>query len=154
MTQNSAPAKPADILENVIAVIDEMIDVMDREHDLILKRKMDEHAVLLKRKQKLTLDYRNSLRSIALQPEAFKALPDELRHRAKEAAARLSHASEKNARMLRGIMVATQRLVQTIVSMVKQEALPQNTYKNHTTAHLALGNYSPTCKPVTLNQTA
>lgn len=154
MTQNTAALKAEEIMEQVIAVIDEMIEVMEREHDLVINRKVSEHAVLLKRKQKLTLDYRNSLRSIALQPDAFKALPDTLRQRAKEAAQRLAHASDKNARMLRGIMVATQRLVQTIVSMVKSEALPSTGYKNHSTAHLALGTYSPTCKPVTFNQTA
>ena len=49
---------------------------------------------------------------------------------------------------------AVERLIQTIVSIVKDEMLPKGGYVNPNVAHLALGTYSPTCKPVTVYRTA
>jgi flagellar biosynthesis/type III secretory pathway chaperone len=141
------------LLTRIIALIDEMIAVMDEEIPMVENRKREQHAELLKRKQRLTLDYRASLKAIVMEPELLKQVPDELRAEARAAADRLAEASGRNGRTLRAIMTASQRLVQSIVTMVREEVLPKPGYAHVLPGHKE-GGYSPTCKPVTVYKTA
>lgn len=143
----------AHLLTRIIVLIDEIVKVMDEEIALVESRKRVEHAELLKRKQRLTLDYRASLKAIVLEPNLLRDVPEELRAKARDAAERLAEASGRNARSLRSIITACQRLVQSIVAIVKDEVLPKSGYSNVSAGHLAHG-YSPICKPVTVYKTA
>ena len=71
-----------------------------------------------------------------------------------EAAQKLSDASDRNAKILRAAITALQRLIQTIIAIVKDEVLPKGGYRNPNNAQSSLGNYSPTCKPVAVSRTA
>jgi hypothetical protein len=121
---------------------------------MIPLRKFTEHAALLKRKQRLTIDYRANMKAIAAQPDLLKDLPEAMRLKIKEMAQKLADVTDRNAKMLRTAVMATQRLIQNIISIVKSEVLPKSGYKNPTTAHLALGTFSPTCQAVAYNRTA
>lgn len=147
------PAKPAnqaeETLVRIIALIDDIILLMNEEIPIVEGRRRAEHAELLKRKQRMTLDYRASLKNIVLQPDMLRQVSPEMRERARNATNRLAEASERNARTLRAVMAASQRLVQSIVAIVKEEVLPKSGYGNS-----QAGSYSPTCKPVTVFQSA
>jgi hypothetical protein len=145
---------PAGIVKAVLVLVEELTRIMIDEIGLLETRKMKEHAELLRRKQRLTIDYRASIKSLALRPEIFRQIPEDLRHAAKIAGQKLSEASERNGRALRAAILAAQRLAQTIIGIVKNEVLPKGSYVNPLNAHLALGTHSPTCKPVTFRQTA
>ncbi|MDD3371206.1 MAG: hypothetical protein PHE27_05205 [Alphaproteobacteria bacterium] len=136
-----------------IALMEELTQVLVSEGELVTQRRMDEHAALLKRKQRLAMDYRANIKSIAAQPELLKTLPDDAKAAIKDIARRLAFAVDSNARMLRGAVDATRQLVQNVMAMVRSEALPRQTYKNHTKAHLQLGTYSPKCKAVAFSKT-
>ncbi len=136
-----------------VALMEELARVLMAEADLVTKRKMPEHAELLKRKQRLAVDYRANMKSIAAQPDVLKKLPDEAKNAVKEIAKRLAMASETNARMLRGAVDATRQLMHNVMAMIRTEALPRNTYKNHAKAHMQLGVYSPKCRPVAVMRT-
>ena len=151
------PMKPeissaAQLLARIIALIDALVAVMDEEIPLVEQRQRAQHAELLKRKQRLTLDYRASLKTVVMDPNLLLQIPEDLRAKARAAADRLAEASQRNARALRAIMTASQRLVQAIVAIVRGETLPKNTY-NHAAAIKASGGYSPICKPVTVRRT-
>lgn len=154
------PSKPvkessgALILKGTIALMEELVQIMALEMDLINARKYDEHKELLKKKQRLTMDYRANIKAIAVNPDMLKDVPENLRKAAKAAGQKLADASERNGKYLRTAVVATQRLLQSIISMVKKEVLPDVTYNNPNTAAFELGNYSPTCKPIAVDRTA
>ncbi len=141
------------IVVSTVALMDELASVLDAEFEIVTKRKMREHADLLKRKQRLAIDYRANMRTIGAQPDLLKNMPAEAKKAIRDAAKRLAKATDANARMLRAAVDATRTLVQNIVALVKSEALPEQTYKNHARAHLELGSYSPTCKPIAFNRT-
>ena len=145
---------PFYIVKALIALIDELAQLMTREVALLETRKMAEHAELLKRKQRLTIDYRAGMKSIVAQPELLKDLPDEIRVALKTSAQKLATVTDQNAKMLRTAVMATQRLIQNIVSIVKKESLTKPGYTDPRTAHMALGVYSPVCKSVAVSQTA
>jgi hypothetical protein len=156
---NKRPMKPALApatagVTAMINLMEELSHIMGQETELVNGRKQKEHAVLLKRKQRLTIDYRAGMKSIAAQPELINSLPDDLRVALKASAQKLAEITDRNAKMLRTAVMATQRLIQNIVSIVKKEALTKPGYTDPRTAHMALGVYSPVCKPVAVSQTA
>jgi hypothetical protein len=153
-TDVSAQETAIRMIKSVTALIDELALLMDKEASLVEKRKLVEHAELLKQKQRLTIDYRASLKAIALQPDILKLVPADIREKAKVAAQKLADGTDRNARMLRGAILATQRLVQTIVGIVKDEVVPKGGYIHSGILQQAQGCYSPTCKPITGSRTA
>lgn len=154
LKEKSAMALPSASVVALIGLMNELSQVMSQEAELVNGRKQLEHAALLKRKQRLTIDYRSGMKSVAAQPEMLKGLPEDIRTSLRVAAQKLSDVTDRNARMLRTAVMATQRLIQSIVSIVKKEALTKPGYSNSKTAHMALGTYSPVCKPVAVSRTA
>ena len=150
------PASPATppLVVSIISLMNELIDIMAAEPELVMGRKFEAHKLLLKRKQRLAMDYRASIKSIAAQPDMLKQLPEDTRRALKSAAQKLAEAAERNARTLRAAVTAVQRLIQNIIAFVKSEMLVKPGYKNPKTAHLELGTYSPTCKPVAVRRSA
>jgi len=142
------------LITTVIAIMNELVEVMSAEPELVMGRKFEAHNVLLKRKQKLTMDYRSSIKSIASQPDMLKQLPEDTRRALKASAQKLADTAERNARSLRAAVTAVQRLIQNIIAFVKSEVLTTPGYKNPKTTYLALGTYSPTCKPVAVRRSA
>ncbi len=140
------------IVLSLLNLMNDLIEVMTLEPELVIGRKFDAHKELLQRKQKLTLDYRSIIKSIAAQPDLMKQLPEDLSRKLRATAQKLSDSAERNARMLRAAVTAVQRLVQNIIAMVKSERLSKATYKNPKTAHLELGTYSPTCAPIAVRR--
>ncbi|MDD4615956.1 MAG: hypothetical protein PHW76_02410 [Alphaproteobacteria bacterium] len=136
-----------------VALMEELARVLAAETELVTKRKMAEHAELLKQKQRLAVDYRANMKSIAAQPDLLKKMPDEAKNAIREMAKRLAAASDANSRMLRGAVEATRQLLHNVMAMIRNEAIPRNTYKNHAKAHLQLGVYSPKCRPVAVVRT-
>lgn len=152
-TAKTPPKSTHQLVLSTIALINELVEIMAAEPDLVIKRQLEAHQLLLKRKQKLTMDYRTNMKALIAQPEILKQLPDDRRRALKTACQRLAESVDKNARMLRTAVLATQRLVQNIIALVKSEVLPKSGYTNPHTAHLVLGTYSPTCTPVAVNRT-
>lgn len=152
LNRSSIAASTPPLINAVITLMNELVEIMTAEPELVMGRKFEAHQQLLKRKQKLTLEYRTYVKSIAAQPELLKQLPDETCRKLKLAGQRLADSAERNGRMLRAAVTAVQRLVQNIVSIVKSEVLPKAGYKNPQTAYLELGTYSPTCTPVAVRR--
>ena len=146
---NRTPIPPA--VPAIIRLMNELVELMTAEPELVMGRKFDEHKELLKRKQKLTLEYRAVVKSIAAQPDMLKTLPEDVRRVLKTATQKLNETAERNARTLRSAVTAVQRLIQNIIGHIKTEVLTKPGYKNPNTAYLELGNYSPTsqtgCRP-------
>lgn len=140
------------LVSATVALMEELARVFALEIDIVSNRRLKEHAELLKYKQKLAMDYRSNMKAIAANPELLKKLSTEAQQAVRDAAKMLALAAEKNALTLRAAVAATQQLIQNVISMVKTQVLSNGSYKNAHTAHLALGNYSPTCRPVAVSR--
>jgi flagellar biosynthesis/type III secretory pathway chaperone len=150
------PAKPDEFasFRAFVTLMNDLAKAMDEENVLIEKRKFPEQKELVRKKQRMSMDYRANMKSLASQNDVMKRLPDDLRNALKAAAVKLSEAANKNAQLLRTAMLGTQRLLQSVITIVKDEKLPQGGYKDTRKGKGSLGGYSPTCKPVTVTRTA
>jgi flagellar biosynthesis/type III secretory pathway chaperone len=137
-----------------VTLMNDLAAVMDEESAVVHARKFPEQKDIVRRKQRMAMDYRASMKSFTSQPEMLKRLPDDLRAALRAAAQKLSEAADKNARLLRTAMLASQRLLQSIISIVKDERLPKAGYMDTRKGYAKLGTYSPTCKPVSVTRTA
>jgi hypothetical protein len=149
ITRNTPP-----VIVAMLSLMQELIEVMSAEPELVMTRKFEDHKVLLKRKQRLTMDYRANIKVLSTQPDMLKQLPDDTRQALKIAAQKLAETAERNARTLRSAVTAVQRLIQNIISYVRSEVLTKPGYKNPNMAYRELGSYSPTCKPVAVSRKA
>ncbi len=149
-----AVAVATQALKGMMAMAEELVGLMEKEVGLIEQRKIAEHAQLLKRKQRLAIDYRTSVKSLSMQPDILKQIPKDLRSKAKAAVQKLTDVSDRNAKILRAAITALQRLIQSTIAIIKEEVLPKGSYGNQGASTRMMGSYSPTCKPVTVNRTA
>jgi flagellar biosynthesis/type III secretory pathway chaperone len=140
------------LVSATVGLMEELVRVLLQEIEVVSQRKVKEHPDLLKYKQKLAMDYRANMKSIAAQPDLLKKLSAEAKQAVREMAQRLAEVADRNARTLRAAVGATQQLIQNIVAMVRTEVMPRQAYKNSAKAHLQLGNYSPTCQPVAVSR--
>ena len=141
------------IITATVALMEELVRVLGRKIEIVTKRRMSEHPELLKHKQRLAMDYRSNMKSIASQPDILKKLPGDAQEALREMSKRLAEAVDQNARMLRAAVDATRQLIQNVMTMVRNEVMPRQSYKNTAKAHLELGRYSPTCQPVAISRT-
>ena len=141
------------IITATVALMEELARVLTAEIEIVTSKKTDEHVPLLKHKQRLAVDYRSNMKAIAAHPELLKNLTEEGKKAVRDMSQRLAAAADANARMLRGAVEATRQLIQNVVTTVRSEALQPSAYKNHKKAHMELGNYSPTCRPVAISRT-
>jgi hypothetical protein len=136
-----------------VALMEELARVLTMEIDVVTKRKTKEHPALLKRKQRLAIDYRSNMKSIGAQPDILQKLPDAAKDAVREMSKHLADAVDANARVLRAAVDATRQLILNVMAMVRSETMPRQSYKNHAKEHLQLGTYSPTCRPVAISRT-
>jgi hypothetical protein len=136
-----------------VALMEELVRVLMREVEVVSKRKLTEHPELLKYKQRLAMDYGSNMKAIAAQSEMMKKLTPAAKDALRSMAKKLADAVDYNARMLRAAIDASRQLIQNVMTMIRNEALPRQSYKNTARAHLELGNYSPTCQPLTVSRT-
>lgn len=151
---SSEKASAEALAEATVKIMNELVCLMAMEIDLVSEHKNNEHKDLLERKQRLTMDYRSNIKTIATEPAMMTLLSERQRSELKKAGQKLADVADRNAKILRGAITATQGLIQTIVSIVKQQVLPKTTYNNPSDIQATMGGYSPTCKPVAINQTA
>jgi len=140
------------LVSATVALMEELARVLIQEVEVVTKRMIAEHPALLKYKQKLAMDYRINIKALTAQPELLKKLSADARQAVREASQKLARASADNARILRAAISASQQLIQNIMAMIKTEVLSKKPYKNAAKAHLQLGIYSPTCRPVAISR--
>jgi hypothetical protein len=136
----------------MMALSEKLVKVLEDEIPLMRTDDIEAHKYLLHEKQRLSIDYMTHLKSIAQRPDMLKELPDDKRTALRASGERLKAATEKNALELRAASVATQRLIQSIVSAVREQVLPKQGY-SHTASQSSSTHYSPTCKPVAFSET-
>ena len=142
------------LIDATMAVMNELILVMDEEIDLLKKAAIAEIQMLMRRKNKLIVQCQANMKSLDAQAEDVKKLAAAVRAKLKAVALKLMDVAKKNAEATKAAAQATQRLLVNIIGAVKKEKLAPLGYGNPRTARLDQGRYDKTCPPVAYNKTA
>src|ERR1700733_13726237 len=60
------------LIVSITSLMNELIEVLMAEPDLVMTRKFEAHQRLVKRKQKLAMEYRTSVKAMATQPDMMR----------------------------------------------------------------------------------
>ena len=155
MSGKPASANPlVPFVESTLEVMLELAEVLGDEVRLLKKNDVESIKALLLRKGRLVVHYQSNMKNIIANPELLAQVPAEMRSKLKIRGTKLAEVSERNATALQAAVGGTRRLIDHIIKIVRDEAMPRQSYNDPRTAHLELGSYSPTCRPVAINQTA
>lgn len=153
MSTNQPKHDPLTPVKVALRLIDDMIALMAEEEKILKSEDMVRHRALLDTKQRMALEYRQNMKTLKDNPDLLKKAPADLRLLVKTSYEKLLKIAEHNAALLQTSIDGTKNLLSSIVTVVKNEALPQS-YSHMGQKANQLGSYSPLCPPVTGSRTA
>jgi len=141
--------------EALIQLIKEFTGVLETEIQLLGKRDIKSIAELLPRKLRLLSTYQANMKVISANPEVLKSAPVETRAMLKSVSQKLDATATKNAKLLKGALMATKRIVSNVMGSIREETLAKTpSYANTRNPRLARNKYSPTCPAVAIRTSA
>jgi hypothetical protein len=133
----------------LIQLMTDLTDVLERETAVVEAHLNEQLPELVLRKQRLLIDYQAEFKAVSQQPEWLKQLPAQQKDTLRNSGSKLDAATTRNARIVGVAMTATQRLLQGIISSVRNETTQRQGYK-----HLAQPNAPIQTPSVFFNTTA
>lgn len=140
-------------IAHLCAVMEELIVVLQTEPELIRLRHAADHKELLIRKQRLLADYEQDMRALVMTPGVTHQLSPDMKAALKTLQTQLEVAVEKNERLLKAAMQATQHLVESVINAIRAETKQQQTYQNPMALLTGAVIAKQTHHPVALNRT-
>jgi len=133
-------------------VMSELVKALMTEIEIVSKRQIKEHPEHLKHKQKLAVDYRAIMKAIADQPEIVK----NCRRKPKTLFAIWPNVWRKRLMPMRALARGNEchapiNSKRDGHGSKRSHAAPK--LQNHAKAHMQLGGYSPTCRPIAISRT-
>lgn len=113
----------------LLRLMNELVSVMEREIVVVEERLNEQLPELVSRKQRLFVDYQAEFKAATQQKEWLAALPMAQKKLLQQAGVTLRDVAERNARVLKSAAMATQRLLQGIMSSVRDEKCGRNGYE-------------------------
>lgn len=145
--QTSSQALPQDL--RLIQLMTDLIDVLEQETTVVAEHVHEQLPELVLRKQRLLIDYQAEFKAVAQQPQWLQQLPTQQKDALRSSGQRLDAATTRNARIVGVAVTATQRLLQGIMSSVRDENAQRQGYK-----HLAQPNAPIQTPSILFNTTA
>ena len=96
-------------MADLINVTKRLIDVLEREHELLSDRRHSELSVLLDEKETIGRVYQARVMGLQENPEQLKGADETARSELKELAVQVDDLMRRNARMLEAAMFASNR---------------------------------------------
>jgi flagellar biosynthesis/type III secretory pathway chaperone len=123
-------------IEQLVRVASQLIDIMNREVEMLRAMRVSDIGALQQEKQNLTIQYEDAIAALAAEPDVLQAMEPALRSELAAVATRFDAAVDENARALHAVKVSHDRLLRAIVDAVSEQRSRQRAY----TAKGALDN--------------
>ena len=133
----------------LLRLMNDLVSIMEQEITVVEERLNDQLPELVSRKQRLLVDYQAEFKAATARPEWLAQLPTTQKTMLQKAGLVLQEVSERNGRIVKAAMVGTQRLLQGIMSSVRDEKCARAGYD-----HLVQTSGNPQTKSVLFKTTA
>ncbi len=127
-TMPSPAPLPPDL--RLMQLMDDLADVLERETAVIEAQMHEQLPELVLRKQRLLIDYQAEFKAVTQQTQWLQQLPPPQQEALRGSGQKLDAATTRNARIVGVAMTATQRLLQGIMSSVRDENVQRQGYKH------------------------
>jgi len=136
---------------HLVDTMDQLTTMLDAETEGVKTSNREVLTEVLPSKLRLTLDYEASLKGLTAKPDLLAALPKPIQAALRQSGEKLRDATHRNAVALRSAAESTQRLVESIIRLVREEVEPIKGYNNPKSPPAT--SYSPVTPPVMVNRT-
>ena len=141
-------AFPEKKLATLLTVMSEFCKILKKENGFLKKQKQEECAALLDQKTKIAAAYEQAFAYFSEHRNILQGLPDKQKRLFRLAAVTLSDLTAENARLLKINIDASSRLLNAIVSDVREQSKSGSLY----TPHGEMENDSGNPAALTFNQ--
>ncbi|NBX73079.1 MAG: hypothetical protein EBZ69_06970 [Alphaproteobacteria bacterium] len=139
------------LVQQAVGVMQELIDLLEREPSLLIPAQQMAHQQLVTRKHHLMNDYDRHLRDMKTMQAELKLLPEHVRQEWGAWQKKLMDAVRKNEIALRAAMKGTKELIQRMVFTIRSETEETQGY-NSRQQQLSGEAYRKTSGPVVVNR--
>lgn len=115
-------------MADLVSVTGRLIDVLERENELLRERRHNELHLLLDEKETIGRVYQARIMGLQENPEQLKACSDTDRAALKELAIEVDGLVAENARMLQAAMLASKRVVDMVAEAIRDTSNRAGTY--------------------------
>ena len=135
-------------MADLINVTKRLIDVLEREHELLSDRRHSELSVLLDEKETI-----GRVMGLQENPEQLKGADETARSELKELAVQVDDLMRRNARMLEAAMSASKRIVDLVAEALRDTANAAGTYSKGGSTQMPQNKQAAHGGAISLDQT-
>jgi len=115
-------------MDDLIAITTRLIDVLEREHEILIERRHADLNGLLDEKETIARVYQARVMGLQEHPDQFEGLEPDDRDELRALAKKADNLIRVNARMLEAAMYASKRVVDLVAEAVKDASNPTGAY--------------------------
>ncbi len=115
-------------MTDLVNVTTRLIDVLERENELLRDRRYNELNLILDEKETIARVYQARIMGLEENPDVLDDASDEDREQLRELAHKVDTLMAQNARMLEVAMVVSKRIVDLVAEAVKEAQPSSGTY--------------------------
>lgn len=115
-------------MADLINVTDRLIDVLERENEILRERRHAELSGLLDEKETIARVYQARIMGLQEHPDQLDGVDPDDRDQLRKLATKVDRLINQNARMLEAAMTASRRVVDLVAEALRDTANPAGTY--------------------------
>lgn len=139
-------------INTLIRVTSQLINILDREIELLRVMRVSDIVPLQKEKHDLTIVYEESIGLLATKPDVLEALEPAVRLELANLAARFDAVLAENARALNTVKDSHDRLLRAIVDAVEDKRSSQKAYTATGALDRPRGRRAPPTAPLSVDR--
>lgn len=144
---------PEKRMADLISVTGRLVNVLERENEILRERRHNDLADLLDEKETIGRVYQARIMGLHEDPEQLKDVAEAERLKLKELAISVDKLVAENARMLQAAMYASKRIVEMVAEAVRDTTNKSGTYSQKGSTQMPLNKSEVRSGAISLDQT-
>ena len=144
---------PEKRMADLISVTSRLVDILERENEILKDRRHNDLADLLDEKETIGRVYQARIMGLQEDPEQLKDVDEDERMKLKELAHKVDELVAENARMLEAAMYASKRIVEMVADAVRDSTNTSGTYSQKGSTQMPVGKSEARGGAISLDQT-
>ena len=144
---------PEKRMTDLLNVTARLIDVLEREQEILKDRRHSDLALLVDEKETIGRVYQARVMGLQQDPDQLNGASDKARSQLKDMAFRVDRLMYENAHMLEAAMKVSQRVVELVAEALKDNQNPAGTYSDKGNTDVQKAALSARHSTISLDQT-
>jgi len=144
---------PEKRMADLISVTGRLVDILERENEILKDRRHNDLADLLDEKETIGRVYQARIMGLQEDPGQLRDVDEDERIKLKDLAHKVDQLVAENARMLEAAMYASKRIVEMVADAVRDSTNTSGTYSQKGSTQMPAGKSESRGGAISLDQT-